>query len=324
MEYFLLKFLVVVTLVAIKAWTREVGERHGRHDRDPDVLPGMRDRLGTDASRWPDEHLVPPIPYPAPEPPAVRRPDTSVMRASRRDPMARLELPERLRRIARLIGGKEVFQRSTVEGHVVWQRAGRQFYYFEKIVGHELWSVVTCRAAGGELPALQIIRRRGGLPFSSPPVADPRPIGMSEFDRRFEVRRPAAAVEPPPLGRDVAEAFLRLDEALPTPPMLQSQPDRCRVCLFGSLSEVHDAGTALDRACELIERVAGDRGRPAASDILDVLVLSTDRAATCQVCGEEVSFDPVKCDRCGTPHHRDCWSYLGKCAVYACPGERTR
>jgi hypothetical protein len=39
----------------------------------------------------------------------------------------------------------------------------------------------------------------------------------------------------------------------------------------------------------------------------------------CQVCGEEIVTDMVFCRRCQTPHHRDCWQYLGRCAIFACP-----
>lgn len=38
----------------------------------------------------------------------------------------------------------------------------------------------------------------------------------------------------------------------------------------------------------------------------------------CGVCGSSMSEDIVYCDRCGTPHHRRCWEYNGRCATYAC------
>lgn len=52
--------------------------------------------------------------------------------------------------------------------------------------------------------------------------------------------------------------------------------------------------------------------------------VSADRApkievATCQVCG--TSPDPqetVLCDRCGAPHHAECWEYNGGCAIFGC------
>lgn len=38
----------------------------------------------------------------------------------------------------------------------------------------------------------------------------------------------------------------------------------------------------------------------------------------CPVCGDSILDDLVYCRRCGTPHHRECWSYVGRCSVYGC------
>lgn len=38
----------------------------------------------------------------------------------------------------------------------------------------------------------------------------------------------------------------------------------------------------------------------------------------CQVCGDAIHDDVVYCRRCRTPHHRECWEYNGRCAVYGC------
>jgi hypothetical protein len=40
--------------------------------------------------------------------------------------------------------------------------------------------------------------------------------------------------------------------------------------------------------------------------------------ALCQVCGDPL-FNPVAlCRACSTPHHMDCWRYVGGCSTYAC------
>ncbi len=38
----------------------------------------------------------------------------------------------------------------------------------------------------------------------------------------------------------------------------------------------------------------------------------------CQVCGDPVETDRVLCKRCRTPHHRECWEYLGGCSTFGC------
>lgn len=40
----------------------------------------------------------------------------------------------------------------------------------------------------------------------------------------------------------------------------------------------------------------------------------------CRVCGTELIGELVACERCQTPHHKDCWEYWGRCATYGCTG----
>ena len=39
----------------------------------------------------------------------------------------------------------------------------------------------------------------------------------------------------------------------------------------------------------------------------------------CQVCGVTLGQGAVvRCRRCATPHHEDCWTYTGQCSTFAC------
>jgi len=53
---------------------------------------------------------------------------------------------------------------------------------------------------------------------------------------------------------------------------------------------------------------------------------SVERAAgLCPICATPLAEPIFRCPRCKSPHHRDCWEYLGRCAVYGCdpkPGQR--
>ena len=43
---------------------------------------------------------------------------------------------------------------------------------------------------------------------------------------------------------------------------------------------------------------------------------------TCKVCGDPISESPkVFCSTCRTPHHRDCWEFIGACSVFGCKGK---
>lgn len=38
----------------------------------------------------------------------------------------------------------------------------------------------------------------------------------------------------------------------------------------------------------------------------------------CEVCGETMANRVVYCAKCRTPHHEECWSYVGQCSTYGC------
>ena len=40
----------------------------------------------------------------------------------------------------------------------------------------------------------------------------------------------------------------------------------------------------------------------------------------CPVCGSLMKASLVRCATCRTPHHRECWDYVGSCSTYACGG----
>jgi hypothetical protein len=55
----------------------------------------------------------------------------------------------------------------------------------------------------------------------------------------------------------------------------------------------------------------------------DITFLEQDAAQVleqpvCRVCGEAIREELVFCRRCKTPHHRDCWLYVGRCSVFGC------
>ncbi|HLY11423.1 MAG TPA: RING finger protein [Planctomycetota bacterium] len=50
-----------------------------------------------------------------------------------------------------------------------------------------------------------------------------------------------------------------------------------------------------------------------------------ERTGRCPICAAGLREPLVRCDRCRSPHHRECWDYLGHCATYGCdrrPGHR--
>jgi hypothetical protein len=46
------------------------------------------------------------------------------------------------------------------------------------------------------------------------------------------------------------------------------------------------------------------------------------RRPVCLVCGTGMDDVVVRCELCKTPHHAECWTYVGQCSTYACNGKR--
>lgn len=47
-----------------------------------------------------------------------------------------------------------------------------------------------------------------------------------------------------------------------------------------------------------------------------------EEVGLCPVCATEMTEGVVHCEKCRTPHHRECWTYVGQCSTYACKGKR--
>ncbi|MFO0958777.1 MAG: RING finger protein [Isosphaeraceae bacterium] len=41
----------------------------------------------------------------------------------------------------------------------------------------------------------------------------------------------------------------------------------------------------------------------------------------CKVCGDAIVAEFVYCGQCRTPHHRDCWTFVGGCSIFGCQGK---
>ena len=47
---------------------------------------------------------------------------------------------------------------------------------------------------------------------------------------------------------------------------------------------------------------------------------TNEHGMECQVCGHALTTNIVTCSRCRTPHHRECWTYVGQCTTFGCGG----
>ena len=171
-----------------------------------------------------------------------------------------------------------------------------------------------------------------GRPAPAQPPKGTRPVrvGDAEFDRSFVVQ-----ANDPEMARDFLTAPVRwalanLQKLGPPGGMLLSiNPERMLVQVDRNLGTsvdwltngvrealaIHD-GLQMGVTARLGEGVSIVSAGPA----------STEDAGppTCKVCGEPIGGSPspkVYCSTCRTPHHRDCWDFIGSCSVFGCKGK---
>jgi Prokaryotic RING finger family 1 len=193
-----------------------------------------------------------------------------------------------------------------------------------------------------QTPRTRVVARfAGGIPFrlELAPMARPAPtqppkgtrkikIGDTEFDRGFLVQANDLEMARDFLAPNVRWAIANLQRLAPPGGMLVSiNPERMLVQVdrnLGMSSEslayaVHEALDLLDGLLEGVSR----RKNQGIAIVEQPDAWNEDVGPTiCKVCGEPIAAGPViLCSVCNTPHHRDCWEYVGACSIYGCTGK---
>jgi hypothetical protein len=96
--------------------------------------------------------------------------------------------------------------------------------------------------------------------------------------------------------------------------LLQVRPGSMLIRAEGAIRERTRFNPFVERAVALARRLHDTLRAPA----FEMEVVAT--GGRCPVCGVALAGAIVHCRRCSTPHHADCWTYNGMCAVYACRG----
>jgi len=191
----------------------------------------------------------------------------------------------------------------------------------------------------GQIPRTRVVVRfRAGIPFrlELAPSARPAPpqapkgtrllkLGIAEFDREFVVQ--ANDLE---MARDFLNARVRgsvafLHRMAHLGGMLVSvNPERMLVQVDRNLGSNSEAlGAAVREALVVHEGLTEGVARRMKQGISIVdEPEGADKggeAAICKVCLEPIGDGPtIVCAVCNTPHHRDCWDYIGACSIYGC------
>jgi hypothetical protein len=198
--------------------------------------------------------------------------------------------------------------------------------------------------AGKPLPPRTrvVARFARGLPFrlELAPLARPAPpqppkgtrlvrLGDLEFDRAYVVQAndmEMARVFLTPAVRWSINNLARLGP--PGGMLLSINPERLLLQVDRNLAvqaealfaAVHETLQVHDQLCKSV----------AAQIHEGIAIVAAGAAApedagppVCKVCGETIAPPSVLCESCKTPHHRDCWEFVGSCSIYGCSGKRS-
>jgi len=187
-----------------------------------------------------------------------------------------------------------------------------------------------------------VARFRRGLPFrlELAPVSRPAPaqspkgtrpfrVGDEEFDRSYVVQ-----ANDPEMAREFLAAPIRwaidnLHRLAPPGGMLISiNPERLLVQVDRDLGAGADAlAHAVQQALTIHDGLLQGVAARMAQGVSIVAVGPTPAEEAgppiCKVCGEPILAPGVLCTSCRTPHHRDCWEFVGRCSIYGCDGKQS-
>lgn len=191
-------------------------------------------------------------------------------------------------------------------------------------------------------PRTRVVARfRQGLPFrlELAPISRPAPpqapkgtrivrVGDQEFDRGYVVQANDVDMAREFLSATVRWAIGNLGRLGPPGGMLLSiNPERMLVQVDRNLAITADALAQAVREALVIHD--GLQQGVAARLNQGIAIVSAGPATAddagppiCKVCGDPVTPPSVACTICRTPHHRDCWEFVGACSIYGCHGKQ--
>ena len=149
-------------------------------------------------------------------------------------------------------------------------------------------------------------------------------IGSQRFDRRFIIHADSVDDAKRTLNREVQHWILRHAE---------HAHGRISVQIAGGQIELGGNATRLLSRAQIIAIIknlvvihglmlnaSGNMQRSHEPEV--VIISAASRDSNCMVCGTQMVTDMVYCRKCNTPHHAECWNYIGQCSTYGCFSRR--
>jgi hypothetical protein len=182
-------------------------------------------------------------------------------------------------------------------------------------------TTLTVRLGRPSSGTLHILREGFGYEFLKLFGAQDLSIGDRDFDREYVVKAMpeslAAEIFSPDRRAMAITAVRRLSGW--SDPTIELTRDQLRVRVRDELTNEGSVVTLVKTATEFLGFIQGPAPKPTGIELGEV---RTTGQSTCPVCGTAMGSGPVRCEACKTPHHKECWTYVGQCSTYACKGKR--
>jgi hypothetical protein len=141
--------------------------------------------------------------------------------------------------------------------------------------------------------------------------------GDAAFDAAYDIATTYADWATPFLDEETRGQIRKLDGLHSGPFLLDLRGTQLVVRVHGEVEEAEDIDAFIAGCYALCSRALGR------IEGAEIGMLQNEGRGGCPVCGTPVGDVRVICRECRTPHHGDCWTYNGGCAIFACGGRRT-
>lgn len=233
------------------------------------------------------------------------------------EPSRRRSRNRTLGRIARLLGGRLQPGSASRTGGVVWTLDGSAFLLYEAIStwGRSDGFVARLRRPGPT--RLRLLPEAGWRRVRKFLGAQDLQLGDSRFDRAFVVQGENPEATRRFLDPALRQALVQLNGIEPV--SVDVGPGEI---VLRTRQQFLRSPEGLSRFAS--EALAVARAILQSQSPMEIMAVEVNRSGDCPVCGTAVDGDGGLCARCRTPHHKDCWEYLGGCSVFACAGRPAR
>jgi hypothetical protein len=182
------------------------------------------------------------------------------------------------------------------------------------------WTRVVVGVRGVSTGSLHILQEGFGQSFLKVFGAQDITVGDADFDARYVIRATpeslATRVFRPEQRHQVIASTQRLRRM--TDPTIDLDTSTLIVQVREYVGNERDLMELVKTAEEFLAYVLVPTP-PTGIEFVDVRVSAV---GLCLVCGTALREAPVRCEACRTPHHRECWAYMGRCSTYGCRGRR--